>query len=85
MCRIRPEMSGLEYAVILEPESEGGFSVSVPAFPEIHTQGEDVEDAIAMARDAIELSLSVRRDAGDEIPTSDADAVRVERVVISAA
>lgn len=27
------------YAVILEPEAEGGFSVVVPALPEAHTQG----------------------------------------------
>jgi predicted RNase H-like HicB family nuclease len=75
----------LAYAVILEPEAAGGFTVSVPAFPEIHTQGEDVEDAIEMARDAIRLSLAVRRDEGEDIPPSDADAIRVERVVIPAA
>lgn len=78
-------MDTLAYAVILEPELAGGFSVSVPAFPEIHTQGEDVEDALAMARDAIQLSLAVRRDEGDEIPAADADSVRVERVIIPAA
>jgi predicted RNase H-like HicB family nuclease len=49
------------YAVALEPD-EGAFQVIVPAFPEIHTFGETVEDALAMARDAIELSLAVRRD-----------------------
>jgi predicted RNase H-like HicB family nuclease len=78
-------MDTLAYAVILEPEAEGGFSVTVPAFPEIHTQGENLEDALAMARDAIQLSLAVRRDEGDEIPAPDADAVRIERVVIPAA
>lgn len=78
-------MEAIAYAVILEPESEGGFSVSVPAFPEIHTQGEDLEDALAMARDAIQLSIAVRRDEGDEIPASDAGAIRVERVVVTAA
>lgn len=78
-------METLAYAVILEPEAEGGFSVTVPAFPEIHTQGEDLQDALAMARDAIQLSLGVRRDEGDEIPAPDADAVRIERVVIPAA
>ena len=78
-------MKGLAYAVILEPEAEGGFSLSVPAFPEIHTQGEDLEDALAMARDAIALSLAVRRDEGNEIPASDADNIRVERVVVPAA
>jgi predicted RNase H-like HicB family nuclease len=78
-------MDALAYAVILEPEAEGGFNVIVPAFPEIHTQGEDVQDALTMARDAIQLSLRVRRDEGDEIPAPDADAVRIERVVVPAA
>jgi predicted RNase H-like HicB family nuclease len=75
-------MESLAYAVILEPEAEGGFNVIVPAFPEIHTQGEDAEDALAMARDAIQLSLAVRRQEGEDIPASDAGAIRVEHVVI---
>lgn len=78
-------MESLAYAVVLEPEVSGGFSVTVPAFPEIHTQGETIEDALCMARDAIELSISVRRDEGDALPPSDADSLRVERIVISAA
>ncbi len=78
-------MDSLAYAVILEPEAAGGFSVTVPAFPEIHTQGESVDDALAMARDAIELSVAVRRDEGEDLPAPDADSVRVERVVITAA
>ncbi|MBV8067194.1 MAG: type II toxin-antitoxin system HicB family antitoxin [Candidatus Eremiobacteraeota bacterium] len=61
----------------------GGFTVTVPALPGIVTQGEDVEDALAMARDAIELSLSVRRDEGDEIPPSDAEYARLEIVAVS--
>jgi hypothetical protein len=35
------------YAVVLEPD-EDAFQVIVPAFPEIHTFGETVEDALAM-------------------------------------
>jgi antitoxin HicB len=77
-------MDTLAYAVIPEPEADGGFIVAVPAFPEIHTQGEDVQDALMMARDAIQLSLSVRRNEGEDIPAPDADSVRMERVVISA-
>jgi antitoxin HicB len=58
-----------DYTVILTPEREaGGYSVSVPALPEVATQGETVEDALAMAREAIELSLEVRRDEGEPIP-----------------
>jgi antitoxin HicB len=63
-----------EYAVVLETAEEGGFVVRVPAIPEAHTQGETVEEALQNAREVIMLCLDVRRDRGQEIPPSDADA-----------
>ena len=48
------------YTVILEPAEEGGFVVHVPALPEVVTQGEDEAEALAMAKDAIELALEER-------------------------
>jgi predicted RNase H-like HicB family nuclease len=33
----------------------GGYSVTVPALPEVATQGETVEEALTMTREAIEL------------------------------
>ena len=56
------------YTIQLRPEPEGGFTVRVPALPEVVTYGVDEEEAIAMAREAVELALEVRRDDGDEIP-----------------
>ncbi len=56
------------YTVILYPEEEGGYSVLVPALPGCVTQGETVEDALAMARDAIELYVETLSDRGEEIP-----------------
>jgi len=79
-------MAELRYAVILEPclqHEGGGYSVTVPALPKIATQGENLEDALNMARDAIELSLAVRRDEGSEIPPSDAESARLEIVAVS--
>jgi antitoxin HicB len=79
-------MGELRYAVVLEPYAAsegGGFTVTVPALPEIVTQGEHLEDALFVARDAIELSLAVRRDEGDEIPLSDAEYARLEIVAVS--
>jgi len=72
----------MRYAVVLEPD-EDAFQVIVPAFPEIHTFGESVEDALAMARDAIELSIAARRDEGTEIPPPDAGDVRLEAVAVN--
>ena len=59
------------YAVVLEPEAVGGFSVSVPAIPEAHTQGETIEECLANAREAIEACILARHDLGEDIPPSE--------------
>jgi len=59
------------YTIVLRPEPEGGFTVRVPALPEIVTYGEDEQEALAMARDAIELCLLSRAERGEDIPESD--------------
>jgi predicted RNase H-like HicB family nuclease len=46
------------FAVVLEPEEEGGFTVRVPAFPEIVTYGKDEREALATAEDAIRLVIA---------------------------
>ncbi|MVN20688.1 type II toxin-antitoxin system HicB family antitoxin [Mucilaginibacter arboris] len=45
------------YRVLLTPEAEGGFSVSVPALPGCFTQGETIEEAMEMAKEAISLYI----------------------------
>ncbi len=76
-------MSGqMTYTIQLRPEPEGGFTVLVPALPEIVSYGADEEEAMRMALDAIELALEVRRDDGDEIP---ADVVPLTRTISIAA
>ncbi len=52
------------YEVILVPQAEGGFSVTVPDLPDVVTEGETREEALAMARDAIEGYLDTMRDRG---------------------
>lgn len=58
----------LRYTINLRPEPEGGFTVLVPALPEVVTYGADEAEAMGMAREAIELALAVRRDHGEDIP-----------------
>lgn len=51
-------MVHLTYTVLLEPDPEdGGFTVTVPELPGCIIQGETVEEALAMARDAIKLHV----------------------------
>ena len=51
-------MSEYQYTIILDPDpEEGGYTVTVPALPGCVTQGETIEEAIAMAKDAIRLYI----------------------------
>jgi len=56
------------FSITLRPEPEGGFTVRVPALPEIVTYGESEDEALAMAKDAIELVLQSRQERGEPIP-----------------
>jgi antitoxin HicB len=56
------------YTVILRAEPEGGFTVLVPALPEIVTYGRDLAEAEHMAADAIRCTILGRRDLGREVP-----------------
>ena len=58
----------LKYTVILIPEKDGGFSVEVPALAGCVTQGETKEEALAMAKEAIELYLESLQADGEPIP-----------------
>lgn len=55
------------YPIILFPEAEGGYSVSVPDL-DIGTQGETLSECIEMARDAIGLLGICMQDEHREIP-----------------
>jgi predicted RNase H-like HicB family nuclease len=56
------------YKIHLHKEPEGGFTVTVPALPGCITYGEDVDEAIAMAKEAIELYIEELKDRGESIP-----------------
>jgi antitoxin HicB len=73
------------YSVILRPEPEGGFTVLVPLFPEIVSYGEDEREALAMAKEAIELAIEHRASLGEEIPDVQPVPVREVTVLVPAA
>jgi antitoxin HicB len=45
------------YKILLNKDREGGFIVTVPTLPGCITYGDDVEEAIKMVKEAIELFL----------------------------
>ena len=52
------------FSVVLEPQQGGGFTVLVPALPEVITEGDTEQEALANAEEAIRAVLSYRRDQG---------------------
>jgi predicted RNase H-like HicB family nuclease len=63
---------------------EGGYVVRVPALPEIVTEGDTEEEALAMAQDAIELVIESRHERGEPIPDDVGDPV-VRKLTVAAA
>ncbi len=61
-------MSERHYTIILHPDPEGGYTVTVPALPGCITQGETMEDAITMAKDAIHLYIESLVADGEPVP-----------------
>jgi antitoxin HicB len=59
------------FAVVLEPEEEGGFIVRVPAIPEIVTYGRDEREAPSTAEDAIRLVIADCAPRGGPIPAGE--------------
>ncbi len=62
-------MNEYKYTIILDPDpEEGGYTVTVPALPGCVTQGETIEEAITMAKDAIRLYIETLIDNGEPVP-----------------
>jgi len=62
-------MRTLNYRIKLLKEEEGGYTVIVPALPGCITYGGTIEEAIAMAKEAIEGYIETLKDLGKEVPT----------------
>ena len=72
------------FVVVLEPEEEGGFTVRIPALPEIVTYGEDEREALAMAEDAIRLVLEDCAARGEPVSAGDPPRIREITVTLAA-
>lgn len=64
-------MKILNYRILLRKEPEGGYTVIVPSLPGCVTFGSTIDEAIAMAKEAIELFLESLRAHGEDIPTEE--------------
>ena len=64
-----------KYTAVLFPDAEGGYTVVVPALPGCVTEGDTVEEALAMAKEAIELYLESLAGHGEEVLEEEASPV----------
>lgn len=55
------------YKILLHKEPEGQYTATVPALPGCVTFGENVDHAIEMAKEAIELYIEELRERGETI------------------
>ncbi len=56
------------YTVLFEPAEEGGYVATCPALPGLVTEGDTLEEARAMAKDAIHGYLESLKKDGQPIP-----------------
>ena len=62
------EQKEYNYTVLYEPAEEGGYVVTCPALPGLVTEGDTLEEARAMAKDAIRTYLESLVKDGLPIP-----------------
>jgi predicted RNase H-like HicB family nuclease len=66
------------YKIILEPQEEGEYTVTVPALPGCISEGDTYDEALVNIRDAIALYLDSLRADGISIPEENHLIVEVE-------
>ena len=56
--------------LVLEPQPEGGYTVTSPLLPELVTEGDTVSEALANAEDAFAAVVEIYEDRGCPLPSS---------------
>ena len=64
------------FSIILEPQEGGGFTVLVPALPEVVTEGETETEALANAEEAIRAIIDFRQGRGLPVPADSRPEIR---------
>ncbi len=65
------ELKQYSFTVVFDPAEEGGYTVTVPALPGLVTEGDNLEQAREMAKDAIRGYIESLLKDGESIPSED--------------
>lgn len=68
-------MRTLNYKVLLRKEDDGTYTVIVPSLPGCLTFGRTVEEALEMAKEAIEGFIACMVARGEEVPIENCDSM----------
>ena len=56
--------------LVLEPQPEGGYTVTCPLLPELISEGESVQDALQNANDALAAIVEALKDLKRPLPAA---------------
>jgi antitoxin HicB len=56
--------------LVLSPQPEGGYTVTSPLLPELVTEGDTVDEALANVRDAFAAVVEAYHDLGRPLPVN---------------
>lgn len=56
-----------EIELVFEPQEEGGYHAYPPDLPGLHTQGEDMDEAMRNANEAVALYVEGLREDGESL------------------
>lgn len=76
-------METLRYKIMLRKEGDGTYTVIVPSLPGCLTFGRTVDEALAMAKEAIEGFAACMLNRGEEVPVESCDSM-VSTITIDA-
>jgi antitoxin HicB len=79
-------MAVYKLPVVLEPQPEGGYTLTCPLLPELITEGDTVQEALANANDALAALIEAHDALGRQLrpavqPTVDGAPVWLETAV----
>ena len=56
--------------LLLDPQPEGGYTVTSPLLPELITEGDTISECLAHAEDAFAVVTEIYEDYGRPLPSS---------------
>jgi antitoxin HicB len=73
--------------LVLSPQPEGGYTVTIPVLPELITEGDNLEEVLANVPDALRAALEIYEDLGKPLPSNlrqvpQADPIWFEHLVV---